>query len=236
MATPPDAALCALDATERGFVLGALLLASADEDDALTRPLPSRSRARCGSALAALRALPRTERLRLTTELGRETVTPFPAGIEAVHVDHLRATLEGESPPTLALLLRDAPACVAVAARAELIATGIAEADLGDLAVDAGVLAEVQRAALATIVAAPPASAGADRDRWALALAQGPSAALLAQATAVGARALGARLAAEEAGALGAADLALALAQRLPPALGDELLDGAATLAVAACW
>ena len=236
MPTPHNAALGTLDATERGFVLGALLLASAGEDDALTRPLPSRSRARCGSALAALRALPRAERLRLTTELGREAVTPFPAGIEAVHVDHLRAVLEEESPPTLALLLRDAPACVAAAARAELTATGIAESDLGDLAVDAGVLAEVQRAALATIIAVPPASAGATRDRWALALAQGPAAALAAQSTAAGARALGRRLAAEEAGELGAADLALALAQRLPPARAGELLDGAAGLAVASCW
>src|SRR3569623_957762 len=94
MGTPADATLSSLDAVERGCVLGALLLGTAvDAGAAASRPPPSRER--CAAALAALGALPRAERLRLTGGMAREAMAPLPAGLEAVPPEPLAAALDG---------------------------------------------------------------------------------------------------------------------------------------------
>ncbi|HEY4187760.1 MAG TPA: hypothetical protein VGP07_21980 [Polyangia bacterium] len=246
MLTPFAAALAELDATERGFVLGALLLGTAD-DVAVTAPLLSPSRERCAEALAALRALPRADRLRATGAMAREAMAAFPAGIDQVAVEHLEETLAGESAEILRVVARDAPACVRLVAQrlsAEREETTTAGSDATvDMprASDAAVAAEIQRAALATIVAVPPCEAASSR--WALRLAALPSTTLLAQVVEegrssggvgdsaslarTGARAIGLRIGAQETGGLGATELAHALRQRLPRAVGEALVDAA---------
>jgi hypothetical protein len=200
MPTPIDAALSELDATERGFVLGLLLLGAADNDDA-TAPLLPPSRERCAEALAALRALPRGERLRATGAMARDAMAPLPAGIENVAVEQLRVALGGESAQTLALVAHETPAGVKAAARdllAMMNSAGAAERAV-DASVDSSLVAEVQRAALAAIVAVPPVSAAALPDRWDLRLAALSAAACLAEVTVAGARCLGFSLRGEDA-------------------------------------
>jgi|GEM_PF-2879855 len=232
MQTPADAALASLDAVERGFVLGALLLGAA-EDAGLTAPLLPPSRERCAAALAALAALPRAERIRLTGAMARDAMAPLPAGIEAVHPEQLAAALAGESPATVALVARGAPRAL----RAALLEAGGGQPDpeaTGDAlasalesgALDPSMVTELQRAALAPIVALPPRGDGPS-ERPALAMAHLGTPALLVEAAEGGAAALGRRLSNAEGDGLGTAELLLALAQRLPPNLGRALLEAA---------
>jgi hypothetical protein len=249
MPTPFSALLAELDATERGFVLGALLLGTADDVD-VTAPLLSPSRGRCTEALDALRTLPRADRLRATGAMARDAMAAFPAGIENVAVEYLEEALAGEPAELLRVNARDAPGCVRLAAQrlsAELEETTAAGPGAAvDLprASDVTMDAELQRAALAPIVAVPTSAPAPSR--WALRLAALSPAALLAEAITEGrtssapddsaspeslaqkgARAIGSRLAAQEAGGLGATELAHALRQRLPRALGEALVDAA---------
>jgi len=232
MGTPADATLSSLDAVERGFVLGALLLGTADDAGAAGSLLPP-SRERCTAALAALGALPRAERLRLTGAMAREAMAPLPAGLEAVHPEQLAAALAGESPATISLVARAAPP----AARAALLKAGGVERDAETAAdvvagaqaaglLEPSLVAELQRAALAPLAALPPRPEGTCQ-RAALALAHLPAAALLVETAQDGAAQLGRRLAEAEGEGLGAADLLLAIAQRLPVAVGLTLLDAA---------
>ena len=232
MPTPADAPLASLDAVERGFVLGALLLGTAD-DAGVTAPLPPPSRERCAAALAALAALPRAERIRLTGAMARDAMAPLPAGIEAVHPEQLAAALAGESTATVSLVARGAPRAL----RAALLQAGGAEHDpeaTGDLmagaleagALDPSLVTELQRAALAPIAALPPRGDGPIQRRALALLHQGPVA-LLAEAAEGGAALLGRRLSEDEGEGLGTADVLLALAQRLPPNLGRVLLEAA---------
>ena len=106
-----------LDAAERGFVLGALLLhpsGGADPSAWLEPP----SDARCGEALARVAALPRSDRVKLTRQLAREVVAPIPAGIETVEEAVLADLLRDEPPDILRLVAPTAlPVRRAIAAR-----------------------------------------------------------------------------------------------------------------------
>ncbi|HEY8925768.1 MAG TPA: hypothetical protein VIU64_15380, partial [Polyangia bacterium] len=97
-----------LDAGERGFVLGALLLPSSS-DNAPCLVLEPPSDARCAEALARIAALPRSERVKLTRQLAREAVSPIPSGIEAVDESVLAALLRDEPPAILRLVAPTAP-------------------------------------------------------------------------------------------------------------------------------
>jgi hypothetical protein len=222
MPTPADAALAALDAVERGFVLGALLLGSAEDGDTTAALLPP-SRERCAAALAAIAALPRAERVRVTGTMAREAMAVFPAGLDSVNPEQLAAVLADESAETSFLLARGAPRVVQAAVENAREPVARLE-DPGER--EGALLAELQRAALAPIAALPPRADGAP-ERRALALAQRPVAVLLAETSQAGARQLGQQLAEAEGEGLGTADLLLALAQRLPAALGQALLEGA---------
>ena len=234
MPTPADAALATLDAVERGFVLGSLLLGTADDAQAATPLLPP-LRERCAAALATLAALPRAERLRLTGAMAREAMAALPAGLEAVHPEQLAALLASESAATVSLLARAAPRALRTAllraggaehdgeAAADVVAGALASGEL-----DPSLVAELQRAALAPIAALPPRAQGSG-ERAALALAHGPAAALLAEVTSCGPADLGQRLSDAEGDGLGAADLLLAIAQRMPAAAGRRFLDAADT-------
>lgn len=225
MPTPADAALLPLDAVERGFVLGVLLLGTTDDGD-LTAPLLSPSRERCATALAAIGALPRADRVRVTSAMAREAMAAFPAGMETVNPEQLAAVLAGESPATLSLIARGAPRAVQAALAKATAAAHGSEAGLPEP--DPALVAELQRAVLAPIAALPPRS-DTTPERRALALLDGPLPALLAETTRLGAPALGRLLADAERDGLGTAELLLAVAQRLSPALGRVLLDAAVT-------
>ena len=227
MPTPTDAALLPLDAVERGFVLGVLLLGTAEDGD-LTAPLLSPSRERCAAALAAIGALPRADRVRVTSAMAREAMAAFHDGIETVNPEQLAAVLAGESPATLALIARGAPRAVQAALAKATAGDGDGAGRPAPGELDAALVAELQRAVLAPIAALPPRS---DRppERRALALLDGPLPALLAEATRLGAPALGRLLADAERDGLGTAEVLLAVAQRLSPALGRALLDAAVT-------
>jgi len=111
MAASGNEILDPLDAAERGFVLGALLLhPGGDADSAVALEPPSD--ARCGEALARIAALPRTERVKLTRQLAREAVAPIPAGIEEVPEAVLAALLRDEPPDILRLVEPSAPRSV----------------------------------------------------------------------------------------------------------------------------
>jgi len=233
MGTLADAALASLDAVERGFVLGALLLGTADQGGAAAALLPP-SRERCASALAALRGLPRAERLRLTGAMAREAMAPLPSGLETVHPEQLAAALAGESAATVSLVARAAPQAL----RAALLQAGGAEHDaeaapevvagaLASGSLDPSLVAELQRAALAPIAALPPRSEGTPARR-ALELVHLSAPALLAQVAQAGAASLARELAAAEGAGLGTADLLLAIAQRLPPTVAAVFLDATA--------
>jgi len=229
MPTPAEASLAALDAVERGFVLGALLLGTADDAEAAAPLLPP-SRERCATALAAL---PRAERLRLTGAMAREAMAPLPAGLEAVHPEQLAALLAGESAATTSLVARAAPPPLRAAllragggahdaeAAADVVAGALASGHL-----DPSLVAELQRAALAPIAALPPRAERAP-ERAALALVHRPAAALLAEMADGDPADLGRRLSDDEGEGLGAADLLLAIAQRLPAAAGRRFLEAA---------
>jgi len=230
MGTLADAALASLDAVERGFVLGALLLGSADEGGSTAALVPP-SRERCAAALAALRALPRPERLRLTGAMAREAMAPLPPGLETVHPEQLAAALAGESPATVSLVARAAPRAL----RAALLKAGgagndaeavpdVVEGALASGTLDPSLLAELQRAALAPIAALPPRSE-ATPERRALELVHLSAPALLAEVQQTGAAPLGRQLAATEGEGLGSADLLLAIAQRLPRSVAAVFLD-----------
>jgi len=110
-----------LDAAERGFVLGALLLhPSGDTDPAARLEVPSD--ARCGDALARIAALPRSERVKLTRQLAREVVAPLPAGLEEVDQAILANLLHDEPPDVLHLIARAAPPSVRQAIASRLAA------------------------------------------------------------------------------------------------------------------
>jgi hypothetical protein len=255
MTTPIDIALAELDAQERGFVLGCLVAGRPDASDTVAA-LPSPSRERCAEALAAFRALPRAERVYLTGVLAREALAPLPAGIENVHPDHLQRALAPESSTTIWLVGRHGPAGLRTAAELVLARRGelasIESAIPARVATD--VVADLQRAALASIVSVPALPPGVTPQRAARRLAALSPAALIVEVTTEGAdvlglslrgadetvvqraaaragvRSLGARLAREEGAGPHAAfdaDLLRAVAQRLPGPLADELLAAA---------
>jgi len=246
-------ALTELDGLERGFVLGALL-AGAGDDPAFATSLPVPSRERCQQALAAIGALPRADRVRVTGVLAREARAVLPAGIQSVHSDHLRAALDEESLMLVRRLqsswdddvpeaIRDATATWIAEQPAELEAEGPATTALPLREPDLELLTDVQRSVFAGLAEVPPPWQDAAPRRWSRQLTLMAPAALLSlvtgadsrtaslEAPLLRARDIGARLAREEADGLGAAAQALAVAQRLPAPLGQALLEGARAVA-----
>lgn len=118
-ADPDDTILDELDATERGFVLGALMLHPSGRAD-LAAVLEQPSDARCAGALARIASLPRAARVRLTGHLAREVVAPIPPGIDAVDDAVLADLFRDESPEIVRLVMRAAPPRVREAAAAGL--------------------------------------------------------------------------------------------------------------------
>jgi len=118
MAPSGNEILDQLDAGERGFVLGALLLQSSADSDP-SAALESPSDVRCREALARIAALSRSARVKLTQHLAREVVSPIPAGIEDVDESVLAALLRDEAPEILRLVAATAPRSLrqAIAAR-----------------------------------------------------------------------------------------------------------------------
>jgi hypothetical protein len=206
--------------------------------------LPPASRERCAHALAAIAALPRAERVRVTGVLARDSRAVVPSGIERVHTDHLREALDAESPPLVRRLQStwhpDIPAAIRTvtarwsAEQSEPEPEGTPPP--GDA--DPELLTDVQRSVFAGLAEVPPPWQEATPRRSSRQLTLMEPAALLSlvavdenaatpEVRYQRARDLGGRLAGEEAGGLGAAAQLLAVAQRLPAALGRALLAGA---------
>lgn len=241
MPTPLDQALTELDATERGFVLGALLAGAIDDPDFAT-PLDAASGLRCQQALAAIAHLSRTERVKLTGQLATDALSVLPVGIDNVHPDHLRAALDQESASIVQLAGGELPTFIG-AVTAAWLAVNAADGEPGAEPLSAPELrTEVQRSVFAGLAEVPPAWEGVAPHRWSRQLTLMNPAALLSLITEstdglpavapsetlrLRARVLGARLTDEETGSLGAAAQVLAVAQRLPRALAEALLEGA---------
>lgn len=100
--------LTELDAAERGFVLGVLLLHPGGGVD-LAAALAPPSDTRCSEVLDRIAALPRPERVKLTRLLAREAVAPIPAGIAEVDQAVLADLVRDEPPEILRLLAPTAP-------------------------------------------------------------------------------------------------------------------------------
>jgi hypothetical protein len=184
--------------------------------------------AACRAALAALAAMDRAERARAMAGLLRRARAPVPEGIERVHPGWLRGVLEGEATPILRAVVGGLPPEVGAVAREIIAARGDGDATEGGPAMADAPLAELRRAAFASLVPMPrPADAEhADAPPW-LRLAVLPFPALLAEIVRGGATTLGtslagapspvvARAAAAAGGALGAA--VLEVAKGSPPA------------------
>lgn len=196
-----------LDAGERGFVLGRLSTMRG-EGVVAESPLAGEAGRRCAEAMERIEALPRTERLRLMNALAGEALAPFPAGLEHVHPDTLRALLAEESAATIRLLAAgaDAPAVLRETAEQVLAerAVGPGEADPtcvdeppvaqnGDGDGERPALEEIRRAVLAPVIPVPvrPSAAVApERLGLALAALDGPQ--LLDQLTRAGLKISGA--------------------------------------------
>ena len=255
MPAPVDEALTELDAVERGFVLGALLAGAAD-DPTFVGALRGASRERCGRTLQAVAALTREDRVRLTGLLAREARATWPAGIEDVHPDHLRAILDDESTAIVRLVEGNAPASLRAALAARLVAPhqpewrdgagpqARPEAPAAAEGVDPDLRREVQRSVFAGIAEVAPPWRDLAPGRWSRQVSLLAPTALLALVSACGAqvasageaperaaqrgaRTVGARLAHDNRLGLGAADEVMAVAQRLPRFLADALLAAA---------
>ncbi|MBC8132420.1 MAG: hypothetical protein H7X95_05510 [Deltaproteobacteria bacterium] len=209
--------LAALDAEERGFVLGMLLRADAQEQepapaiDAPVPPIPAApSAARCDEAIAMVVALPRTERLRVMGVLAREALAPWPPGIENVHHDVLCDVLQAESTAVVRQMAAGGgPNAVRRAAEAELMrrrdgnTTGEpADNDLLLSSATQAALVDLQRAVLVSIVPVPPAPLGTTLHRLGRRLAVLTPSALLTEVTDAGADLLGTSLRGADADAL----------------------------------
>jgi len=159
MASQENEILDRLDAGERGFVLGALLLQPSGGSDP-SAGLEPPSDTRCGEALARIAALPRGERVKLTRQLAREVVAPIPAGIEAVNPAVLAALLGGEPPDILRLVARTAPPWL----RQEMDARLAGEPSLGPAPAHPPEASPSQGSSARAAVAVPSPSAPEDAD------------------------------------------------------------------------
>jgi hypothetical protein len=247
-----EVALAELDAAERGCLL-AVALGVGGQAEAVLAALDGPAGARVVRAWQVLLGEGQAARARQVAKLAAEALQVLPAGLADVHPDWLSLILEAEPPAIVALVAAGANAPPSLRALAEqLLESSGGVAGEGAVAdVPAPVAAEVRRGVLAPIVAVPALPEGVRPARWArrLLALSGPAlldelraaaaGALQAEtATAArpawsgaasgetrdraGARAVGARMADDD-----EEDLALAAAQRLPLALGQELLAAA---------
>jgi len=138
----------------------------------------------------------RAERARAIGVLLRRARAPVPDGIENVHPGWLRGALEGEATPILRALVAGLPPEAVAVAREIIAARGDGDAAQPAPAIADAPLAELRRAAFASLVPMPrPADAErADAPPW-LRLAVLPFPALLAEIERRGAVTLGASLA-----------------------------------------
>jgi hypothetical protein len=150
----------------------------------------------CRAALAALGAMDRGERAREIAGLLRRARAPVPDGIEDVHPGWLRAVLEGEATPILRAIVGGLPPEVGAVAREIIAARGDGDADEAAPAMGGATLAELRRAAFASVVPMPRRSGAehADAPPW-LRLAGLPFPALLAEIERRGVMTLGTSLA-----------------------------------------
>jgi len=182
----------------------------------------------CRAALGALGAMDRTERARVIAGLLRRARAPVPDGVENVHPGWLRAAFEGEATPILRAIVDGLPPEVGAVAREIIAARGDRDAAESAPAIADGPLAELRRAAFASLVPMPSAADAerADAPSW-LRLAMLLFPALLAEIERRGAATVGTSLAgaplavvARAAAAAGntLAPAVLEAARRSPPA------------------
>jgi len=150
----------------------------------------------CRAALGALGAMDRGERARVIAGLLRRARAPVPDGVENVHPGWLRAAFEGEATPILRAIVDGLPPEVGAVAREIIAARGDRDAAESAPAIADGPLAELRRAAFASLVPMPSAADAerADAPSWlSLALLLFP--ALLAEIERRGAATVGTSLA-----------------------------------------
>ena len=152
--------------------------------------------AACRAALAALGAMDRVERARAIAGLLRRARSPVPDGIEDVHPGWLRAALEREATPILRAIVAGLPPGVEAVAQEIIAARGDVDARETAPAIADAPLAELRRAAFASLVPMPRAADAerADAPAW-LRLAVQPFPAVLAEIERRGAATLGVSLA-----------------------------------------
>lgn len=150
----------------------------------------------CRDALAALAALPRSERARALSRLILAVRAPLPAGIDRVHPGWLRSALDGEATEILLAIADGLPAVVQQVAREIVAARG--EEGTTPAAVEADRLAELRRAVFSSFVTMPGPAGGvgapeAPSSSW-VRLAALPVEALRDEIARAGAEALGTSL------------------------------------------
>jgi hypothetical protein len=243
-----EVALAELDAVERGCLL-AVALGVGGDAEAVLAALDGPAGARVVRAWQVLLGEGQAARARQVAKLAADALEILPAGLADVHPDWLSLILEAETPEIVALVATGADGPPSLRALGEgLLEKNGGVAGAGAVAgVPAPIAAEVRRGVLAPIVAVPALPDGVRPARWAVRLLARSGSALLDELRAAaaaleagtapaarsarsgaasgetrdraGARAVGVRMADEE-----EEDLALAAAQRLPLALGEELL------------
>jgi hypothetical protein len=218
-----EAIVADLDATERGFVLGWLLSGSPQPTESLAAVLAPPTGERCARAAVAIAALAHPDRVWLTTRLARDALAPIPAGIENVHADTLREALRAEATETIQLMATDAPPVVRAACADALEGRpGTPPSPRHASVVAPEVVADLQRAVLASIVAVPAQPLADQRSsRWAYRLARLAPTEILTEVMRAGADLLGTSL-------QGADDATLRrAAAHLPPPWSERIIDRA---------
>ncbi len=181
-----DPTLTALEAAERGFVLGSTVL-GLGPDGAGVLAAPARDR--CAAALKALARGPREQKAARIGQLARELSAPFPQSVEMVHPSWLVKPLAAEPSDFLPALVVGAPPGVRHAVGEVMQARGEGEPDI-PATLTTELAAELRRVIFAPL-------------RHVFTSASGPVGALLERSSAgmlndlrrLGARSLGASLA-----------------------------------------
>jgi hypothetical protein len=161
-----------LDAPERGFVLGALMLgATGGAAERLAGP----AHERCAATLRALAVLDRPARARVLAGLAREATDPVPPGMAKLHPSWFEEVLADEpSELVLALTAACALAGLAQAGRDVIAARGEDPNSCRAAVLASGRIADLQRIAFAPLRALVEARCGplgerlcalAERDR-----------------------------------------------------------------------